>query len=218
MNYDDEEEMRDFAEWITSANKVVILTVNPRFQHSAYIVNSERGNWHDHGTVWYSNHDWQPYYGTNYGTSSLIKAATRGLIRDWSWTDDAARGVDEEFICPACQSDVDVEREARLCIACHLCLDCLDTWDDCVCWSPGNRATSGPHGAVEVIDAIDCGADDEPTSEADAAARANAAVLDAIDDTEAGAAAAADMAREGLFMLPVADPRPGDVLAPYALD
>ncbi|WP_143261928.1 class II glutamine amidotransferase [Allokutzneria sp. NRRL B-24872] len=42
--------------WLTPYNKVVILTVDPRYRNRAYVINEESGHW-DEG-IWYSNLDY----------------------------------------------------------------------------------------------------------------------------------------------------------------
>jgi glutamine amidotransferase len=44
--------------WLGTGNKVVILTVNPRYRTTAYLFNEDGGVW-DNG-IWYSNTDYQP--------------------------------------------------------------------------------------------------------------------------------------------------------------
>lgn len=68
---------RRLAAYLTSYNKLVILTVDPRYAKRAYIINEKSGTWHD--GAWYSNGGYLPslrsVVGTRYG--------------DWTdWDDD----------------------------------------------------------------------------------------------------------------------------------
>ena len=54
-----------FQRWMTPGNKVVILTVDPRFRDHAYILNENAGVW-DRG-IWYSNRDYLPQLPTRWG-------------------------------------------------------------------------------------------------------------------------------------------------------
>ena len=45
-----------YADWMGAGNKVVILTVNPDYGESAYIINEKSGHWEPDG-IWYSNWD-----------------------------------------------------------------------------------------------------------------------------------------------------------------
>lgn len=173
VDWDDPAEIAAWGTWMGAFNKVVILTVNPVYAQNAYIVNESRGHWE--GDTWYSNYDYldPSWRYRKYSATTLAGWAIDGAADEWAETDPNA------VECPRCESSLDVEEEARLCVACHLCLDCLDTWDDCQCWTPGNRGTSGPYGAVE----SDPYGDD---------------VDDARDDAAVGAAARADMAAEAV--------------------
>lgn len=47
--------------WMQPQNKIVILTVNPQYRASAFILNEEAGIWEADG-IWYSNDGYLPYY------------------------------------------------------------------------------------------------------------------------------------------------------------
>ncbi|MFD2422674.1 hypothetical protein [Amycolatopsis pigmentata] len=45
------------ARWLGPSNKLVVLTIDPRYRRNAYILNEESGIWD--GGVWYSNSDYR---------------------------------------------------------------------------------------------------------------------------------------------------------------
>lgn len=109
------------AKWIGPANKLVILTVNPKYPERAYIINENAGVWD--GGIWYSNHDYRD-------DMSLWVAARHG----WKSTPG------ECLICHP--EDANVDPETGYCLTCETCTDCLEMFDDCLCYVPG--ASKGP--------------------------------------------------------------------------
>ncbi|MFI5496623.1 hypothetical protein [Actinoplanes sp. NPDC051859] len=99
--------------WMTTANKMVILTVDPRSKQQAYILNEQEGVWD--GGIWYSNDSYQPE-----GPAG---------IRRW-WTED--EWPFEE--CPYCAGALDVVRER--CSDCLWCLICGELPQECFCYEP----------------------------------------------------------------------------------
>lgn len=61
-NLDGARSMRKLAKWLLG-DKLVILTVNPRWKSNAYLVNPGRGEWDDTTGIWYSNSSYTPTYG-----------------------------------------------------------------------------------------------------------------------------------------------------------
>ena len=162
----------NLGEWMGARNKVVVLTVNPRYAASAYIINESSGVWV--GDTWYSNRDFEDYHP---------RALTRSGVGAWSFGDlddvsDAGRYGDgweanpDGICCWSCERPDDVEAEARLCLGCMLCLDCGEDFDICACetWSRPVTLSRSSTRAVARTEWAD--------------------VVDALDDGEAGAAAA----------------------------
>lgn len=91
--------------WMSPANKMVILTVDPKFQERAYILNEEAGIWD--GGIWYSN-DW--YRPWKYSTRHLNHFASY-----YAATSRDGTLIDEETHC----------------------LDCMERYEDCLCYWAG---------------------------------------------------------------------------------
>lgn len=100
--------------WITGGNKLVILTVDPRFRGNAFIINEQAGIWD--GDVWYSNGGYRPYVPP----------------RGWSLPKGGGLGLDEN--CWWC--DQPIEGDGMYCFSCNTCLDCGSSLDDCNCYLP----------------------------------------------------------------------------------
>ncbi|ALG06342.1 class II glutamine amidotransferase [Kibdelosporangium phytohabitans] len=94
--------------WLSRRNKVVILTVDPRYDHQAYVLHEDAGVW-DNG-IWYSNKDYQ-----------------RNLSTYGQWYDD---------VCPMCEVPPGPDEVDRVCRACGVCLVCYEWEDNCVCDPP----------------------------------------------------------------------------------
>lgn len=109
-------------EWITKANKLVILTVNPNYQQQSYIINESAGTWDDtgYGNTWYSN---TAYEDWDYSWSSSASTTGPGVT-------DVGKLPSE---CPVCHSAV-VGRYGN-CYECGSCVFCTADWDDCYCYN-----------------------------------------------------------------------------------
>jgi predicted glutamine amidotransferase len=105
--------------WMTPHNKVVLLTVDPRFEQHAYILNESSGIWD--GGIWYSNDGYLPLrqqrmYGYSRWATDMWKSATHELLD----TPDRCGGcwlaqVDDDR-CPLCGRCADCEELNRYCI------------------------------------------------------------------------------------------------------
>ncbi len=93
--------------WLGPDNKLVVLTVNPRYPASAYLFNEESGQW-DNG-IWYSNHDYLP---DRYPEIDL----------DF-WAPEAA--------CPFCGSVGLFDPALELCTVCGACPVCGQCEGEC---------------------------------------------------------------------------------------
>lgn len=99
------------AESIGAGNKLVILTVNPKYPDNAYLINEHRGVWAD--GVWYSNLDYLSY-------------------------DNSPLDEEKCFFCRDLGDGIDPE--LGYCRTCGTCVDCLEIDVDCQCWQPDKRA------------------------------------------------------------------------------
>ncbi|MFX0575086.1 hypothetical protein [Nocardia nepalensis] len=97
---------RGLASWL-GTSKLVILTVDPAYQHSAYLFGEKAGRWENN--VWYSN--------TSYLASSL------------RWPTQPRR-----YVCWYC-SALNLNR-SRYCGACGWCFECESVFPDCDCHEP----------------------------------------------------------------------------------
>ncbi|WP_433622093.1 hypothetical protein [Nocardia sp. CA-120079] len=88
--------------WLGSS-KLVILTVDPVYRHSAYLFSESAGRWD--GGIWYSNTSYQP-------------PAPRRPVR--------------RVLCRSCLN-VDFDRKSRYCTRCGWCFDCDTVFPNCEC-------------------------------------------------------------------------------------
>lgn len=144
------------ANWITDRNKLVILTVDPRYRHNAYLINSKMGTWDTDSGIWHSNYD---YESTPRWLGTWSSSTKGGVTNYWKspaalgynsttkrWEEDKTprqtalelrAGVAEVIEardlerCVYCQETVNA---AQVCIACGTCQDCLEDERDCQCF------------------------------------------------------------------------------------
>lgn len=123
---------RALTDWIGPTNKLVILTVDPRLQSSAYIFNQSAGQWDTDTGVWHSNGDYKWYtargywrYGASgYETWPTViggKTKTSTKITDWP-----------QEICQWCEwGEVD---SRGYCLECWQCQGCAEHINACQCY------------------------------------------------------------------------------------
>lgn len=95
-------------QWL-GTDKMVLLTVDPRYKHNAYLFNEHRGHWSPDG-IWYSN------------TSYLWRYSQSAL--------DAGGYVFEG--CDYCGAD-ELDHDGPHCPACGFCQDCWREFPHCTC-------------------------------------------------------------------------------------
>jgi len=149
---DDKHSFARLEDW-AAGSKIAILSNAPELRDSVYIVNEHLGAWE--GDIWWSNSSYKNAY-TFYGTGYY--GASRGL---WS-TDDllesdrqALIGIESEGqyingteLCYTCYIPISEESyHEGVCSACNSCLDCFDSSNNCMCYSP---ATANWWNEVEV--------------------------------------------------------------------
>ncbi len=108
--------------WAGSGNKMVILTANPRYARSSYLINTHGGRWTPEG-AWHSNSDY------SYRNWRGEAAFTGALI-------NSSRGAQ----CQLCLKRGAVDPDTGFCDYCHYCNDCYEPGDNCICFSPGEAA------------------------------------------------------------------------------
>ncbi|WP_051385928.1 hypothetical protein [Actinokineospora inagensis] len=104
-----------FQRWLGASNKVVILTVNPRYRRSAYILGEDSGTWD--GGIWYSN-----------GSYQAEPDSDHPFLLDGQ--------------CTGCLELDTVDFVTGFCRVCGTCMDCEELDGHCVCYLPVGWATS----------------------------------------------------------------------------
>jgi len=103
--------------WMTSANKMVVLSIDRRFRQPAYILNEKAGIWD--GGIWYSNDSYQVPAG--------------GPDGRWPWR-GWARAARDSCWCPECGAlTYPGDGECRFC---GWCFDCGEMPHRCLCYIP----------------------------------------------------------------------------------
>lgn len=119
-SWDDHQAQRGLARWLGAGNKLVVLTVDPRYRHRAYLINEETGVWD--GGIWYSNNDYQGYTDTYFDT---VSGST-----------DNSNATFQYDVCPVCLTP-GVINAHRYCLMCGGCADCAEPDGSCICYAPG---------------------------------------------------------------------------------
>ncbi|HSJ75496.1 MAG TPA: class II glutamine amidotransferase [Gemmatimonadales bacterium] len=109
-----------FQRWLTPANKVVILTVDPRFRDNAFVLNEHAGTWED--GVWYSNDAYLGWYPST--TAYRWDAGAGSLVPTYM-----GKTSDTYLTCWVCKGDVSVSLGE--CPFCGLCFDCGEMPMEC---------------------------------------------------------------------------------------
>lgn len=131
--------------WMTPANKMVILTVDPRFRQRSYLLNEASGIW-DNGS-WYSNDSYLPAPPTPWTS----------IDEDWDWEGDWLDGAPYHAVgvhrhpagrdwCGACGAAVvaaDI-RAGSTCRRCDSCLGCGEMPEACFCYTPAELDHPAP--------------------------------------------------------------------------
>ena len=124
-------------DWAGPWNKLVILTVNPRYRHRAYLVNQHKGIWQASTGIWHSNYDyldlreWENYRSTR---------KTTVVVRNWDqegawgnvtpkWSGQGKNWDD----CAICHYGI-IAADG-FCDECGSCDECLETRGQCQCWA-----------------------------------------------------------------------------------
>lgn len=110
-------------------NKLVILTVDPKYRRNHYIINESRGNWDKATGLWHSNYDYLYVTNSYRSTADATVGLTCGRLFDG---DEWAELVDPTA-CVYCNQRVN---DWSICTTCSTCQDCLEFSDDCLCHIP----------------------------------------------------------------------------------
>jgi glutamine amidotransferase len=126
-----------FQRWLTSWNKVVILTVDRRYREHAFILNESQGKWVN--GIWYSNDGYLPFGGIGYSVS-----------KGHNWWDDAPKphviggkstDLDKTCECWVCGRTSPYYLDE--CPHCGVCFDCGESPRYCQCYVPA-KVIDGP--------------------------------------------------------------------------
>ena len=111
------------ASFIGKGNRLVILTVNPAYDSSSYLINGHTGVWE--GETWYSNRD---YESLDYAPLDYVSG-------------DGVMDLTAE--CTNCGNIGAIDVETYVCTVCQTCQDCGDDWaEDCQCYVPASDRPS----------------------------------------------------------------------------
>lgn len=179
--------------YLGARNKLVVITVNPRYRHQGYLFNERAGEWID--GAWHSNDGWKetPYYlrkgwwssgdvptitvigGKGKGTGV---GAGNGTVTSSGGGRVVSIGEYTRHLCEVCYS-YGVDPAVNICTFCRSCQDCWQNEDTCQCYIP----ESARRQAAEIEESVN------------AEAEADAQALLAQADAEM------DMAREAEVVL-----------------
>jgi hypothetical protein len=124
-------------------NKMLFLTVDPRYVRTAYLFGEKHGQWvaNDErvwgkgpvpdGAIWHSNAGWQPVKTWKSGGAYANWDYSGWMLQKES-TIPAAQRDD----CMFCRAAGSVSRADGVCSECMTCADCATVVWDCMCWMP----------------------------------------------------------------------------------
>ncbi len=104
--------------WMGLSNKIVILTVNPKYPAQSFILNEAAGDWD--GGSWYSNHGYIPWTKNKAAASSW-----------WAITE-----AEDRWDQPYDEGWLEAEAQNG-----RRCFECLEEWAQCDCWVPLKERT-----------------------------------------------------------------------------
>ena len=126
------------SKWCGAGNKLAILTVDPRYQSSAYLINQNCGEWDELSGVWHSNADYRLPYGRWTPISQTSTPAAPGSVVKSAAESAAVFGGNEMGVldntCRLC--GIGWYSRNGYCDYCKSCEDCNEWAKDCQCWSP----------------------------------------------------------------------------------
>jgi hypothetical protein len=163
---------KELTKWCGLGNKLAILTVDPRYQSSAYLINASLGEWDQETGLWHSNSDYRealPRWLRNQSKSKATVSARNGVhvydsaTKTWIKQEDGMMGANvaksaeesaEVFIgssadeldwrCAFC--GMGEVNKMGYCKFCETCQDCGKLQnDDCDCWERAYEAMKAAH-------------------------------------------------------------------------
>ena len=125
--------MKALETYIGRNNKLCILTVDPRYKKTAYLVNEKAGVWDEYTGVWHSNYD---YIGRSakYGTGSYGPYWSKNAGGVWTKTyPQSTKEWSRNGQCLYCGWGA--IGKAGFCLECGTCEDCGAYRTDCQCYA-----------------------------------------------------------------------------------
>ncbi|MFM8798697.1 MAG: class II glutamine amidotransferase [Fluviibacter sp.] len=120
--------IESITQWAGKANKLVILTVNPRYRKNAYLINENQG-WWDNGTgVWHSNLD----YTSPYPRWARVGAKSDSFSTKENWWEEDEYAAE---YCLFCEPNKVALNFDNMCPSCKVCHDCYEPQWDCQCFT-----------------------------------------------------------------------------------
>lgn len=157
---------QNLARWAGGYNKLLILTVDPKYRRNIYLVNENAGNW-DHKTgIWHSNYDYTDSWMTRWTkTASGTTTTTTTTSDGWPVTIGTSRSTDtcklgsDRALAAAQSKDYEIVYDAQgnelcvfcdgkvnamnhYCTSCGSCADCFEHLSDCLCGGTGSNHNS----------------------------------------------------------------------------
>lgn len=169
---------RSLGKWMTPRNKFVILTVNPKYKASAWIINESSGVW-DRNGIWYSNEDYLPYVPPTAEDRARWAQAGYWTGNTWQSNESTVLGHasdqptggywENDARCVLCTSYGEID-PAGFCLMCGTCQDCESDrlTGECQCYVPepvssdedeGAAAYLARHNDLEAVFTKVCGTD-----------------------------------------------------------
>lgn len=111
-------------------NKLVILTVDPKYRKNHYLINESRGNWDKATGIWHSN--WDYMYSQTVGTYKSA-ADSANVFKTCSALFDDEIELFDPTACELCNQRVN---DYGICTTCGTCQDCYEYESDCLCHIP----------------------------------------------------------------------------------
>lgn len=132
---------KSLAKWCGAGNKLVILTVDPKYQSTAYIVNQAAGEWDSKTGIWHSNADYRAPFGrwTKF-TSKTTKSESATANVAKSAEESAAVFSGTTRMCDLC--GMGAINRMGYCTACESCDYCTQVQEDCICWEQAHAAAA----------------------------------------------------------------------------
>lgn len=141
---------QNLARWAGNGNKLVILTVDPKYRRNIYLVNENAGQW-DHKTgIWHSNGDYK-YAWKNTYTNTKSSSTYNKYVYSYGYGAEYAKAhkpshrifdAEGKEICWVCDKGR-VNPVTRYCddAFCDSCNECGDEVRYCMCYEPKKDTT-----------------------------------------------------------------------------